>query len=125
MSTVPQATSKNALVNVVLSLVQAHEKFRAQLRKYSRLFTVPYFSASWAQHRRGWFPVMSYFCKPPPPPPPLKTVSPHLVKICFLSFICSKGFKPTLLLLTNETSHMDLVYESSRMIPTFPSFLHI
>ena len=38
------ATSKKALVNVVLSLVQAHEKFRAQLRKYSRLFTVPYFS---------------------------------------------------------------------------------
>ena len=42
----PPATSKKALVNVVLSLVQAHEKFRAQLRKYSKLFiTVPYFSA--------------------------------------------------------------------------------
>ena len=59
------------------------------------------------------------------PPPPPSTVSPHLVKICFLSFVRSNGFEPALLLLTSETSHMDLVYESSRMIPTFPSFLHI
>lgn len=77
------ATSKKALVNVVLSLIQAHEKFRAQLRKYSRLLQSPIFPASWAQHRRGWFPVMSYFCKPPPPHPPSKQYHPILLKFAF------------------------------------------
>ena len=112
-----KATSKKALVNVVFSPVQPHGKFRAQLRKY--YLESPVFLASWAHHRCGWFPVMIYLCRPPPPP---KQYQPILLKFAFFLLY---GFKPALLLLTSETSHMDLVYESSRMIPTFPSFLHI
>ena len=80
LSTVPQATSKKALVNVVFSPVQPHGKFRAQLRKYSRLLLEsPVFLASWVHHRCGWFPVMSYLCRPPPP----KQYQPILLKFAF------------------------------------------
>ena len=84
LSTVPQATSKKALVNVVLSLVQAHEKFRAQLRKYSRLLTIysPLFFRP-VGHIIDVAGFLWWVTCAGPPHPPSKQYHPILLKFAF------------------------------------------
>lgn len=65
LSTVPQATSKRN---------SGHKESTVDYLKS------PIFLASWAHHRCGWFPVMSYLCRPPPPP---KQYHPILLKFAF------------------------------------------